>query len=230
MIHCLHGAVGSYRDWETFGKDLGESVNPVDLWRLFDEENPSLTEAGQSICNTADSGDVLLGYSMGGRLALHALLADPEKWRAAIIISAHPGLIEGQKERLVRDRDWAELSQRDWEAFRSQWNQQSILASLPNGLHQAESRDQKPVSQSFLYWSLGTQKNLRSKLSQITCPVLWITGAKDTKFTALAEEVSGLLSDNEHLVIRGAGHRVPWDQSKGFSAAVEDFLKRLPES
>ncbi|MEN8785954.1 MAG: alpha/beta fold hydrolase [Akkermansiaceae bacterium] len=228
MIHCLHGAVGSYRDWEVFGKDLDESINPVDLWRLFDEGNPSLTEAGQIISNAADSDDVLLGYSMGGRLALHAILADPKKWKAAIIVCAHPGLIEDQKERLVKDRDWAELSKRDWATFLKQWNQQGILASLPDGLHQAEIRDQKPVSQSFLHWSLGTQKNLRSKLSRITCPILWITGAKDTKFTILAEEVSSLLSNNEHLVIQGAGHRAPWDQPKRFSAAVQDFLKRIP--
>ena len=79
MIHCLHGAVGSFRAWETLSQDLNESVNALDLWRLFDRSTPTLVEAGRVISEGAEFGDVILGYSMGGRLALHALTAAPEK-------------------------------------------------------------------------------------------------------------------------------------------------------
>ncbi|MBT7213976.1 MAG: hypothetical protein HN869_02080, partial [Verrucomicrobia bacterium] len=110
MIHCLHGAVGSFRAWETLSQELNESVNALDLWRLFDHSTPTLIEAGRVISEDAEFGDVILGYSMGGRLALHALTAAPEKWRAAIIVSAHPGLVSGQQERREEDREWASLS------------------------------------------------------------------------------------------------------------------------
>ena len=227
MIHCLHGAVGSFHAWETIRQHLRESIQAIDLWRFFDRSPHSLTAAGQSISENAKAGDVLLGYSMGGRLALHALLADPEKWQAAIIVSAHPGLNEGQAERRAKDRDWAQLADRDWSSFLREWNQQGILESLPEGMVQANFKDQNSVSQSFLHWSLGMQKDLRPDFPEITCPVLWITGDRDPKFTALAKEATELLPNSENLIIEESGHRVPWDQPGEFCSAVQNFLQRL---
>ena len=226
MIYCLHGAVGNFKAWEILREDLGHSMKAVDLWRFFDQATPTLTEAGQSICRAASSGDILLGYSMGGRLALQALLADPQKWKAAIIVSTHPGLVEGQQERRTKDLKWAALSARDWESFLREWNQQSVLDSLPEGLHQADISDQKQVSQSFKNWSLGTQDDLRPELTKINCPVLWISGEHDPKFTTLAKEACELLPNSEHLVIKNSGHRAPWDQPSKFRAIINDFLKQ----
>ena len=226
MIHCLHGAVGNFQAWETLSQDLDESVNSLDLWRFFDHSAPNLFETGQLICKGAGLGDVVLGYSMGGRIALHALIAEPEKWRAAIIVSAHPGLIIGQEERREKDREWARISKENWTSFLHQWNNQEIFLSSPEELHQADIKDNEFVSESFLHWSLGRQNDLRSDLPKITCPVLWITGSHDPKFTALAEEATSLLPNSEHLIISGSGHRVPWQRPKEFSASVQNFLER----
>jgi len=225
MIHCLHGAVGSFRAWETLSQDLNESVNALDLWHFFDHSTPTLVESGRVISEGSEFGDVILGYSMGGRLALHALIAAPEKWRAAIIVSAHPGLMSGQEERRKKDREWASLSRGNWTSFLDQWNRQDLFLSSPEDLHQADIKDQEIISKSFLHWSLGNQRDLRSELPQITCPVLWITGSHDPKFTALAEEATSLLPNSEHLIIPGSGHRVPWQRPTEFSASVQTFLK-----
>ena len=226
MIHCLHGAVGSFRAWETFSQEVNESVNALDLWRLFDHSTPTLIKTGQVISEDAEFGDVILGYSMGGRLALHALTAAPEKWRAAIIVSAHPGLIFGQEERRKKDREWASLSMGNWTSFLDQWNRQEVFLSSPEEFRQADVKDQEMISKSFLHWSLGNQRDLRSELPKITCPILWITGSHDRKFTALAEEVTSLLPNSEHLIISGSDHRVPWERPKDFSASVQNFLER----
>ena len=226
MIHCLHGAVGSFRAWETLSQELNESVNALDLWRLFDRSTPTLFEAGRIISEGAEFGDLILGYSMGGRLALHALTAAPEKWRAAIIVSAHPGLVSGQQERREEDREWASLSRGNWTSFLNQWNRQDVLLSSPEEFHQADIRDQEIISKSFLHWSLGNQRDLRSELPKITCPILWITGSHDPKFTVLAEEATSLLPNSEHLIISGSGHRVPWQRPTEFSASVQNFLER----
>lgn len=225
MIHCLHGAVGSFQAWERLCQDLDKSTNAIDLWRFFDQSKPSLAEAGHLISELAGSGDILLGYSMGGRLALHALLADPKKWKAAIIISAHPGLITEREERQKIDQKWALLSKRNWASFLHLWNNQDILAASSQELHQADIEDQDSVSQSFLHWSLGNQKNLRQDLPKITCPVLWVTGGNDQKFTAFAKEATTLLPNSEHLIIPESGHRVPWDHPEEFCKSVQAFLK-----
>lgn len=227
MIHCLHGAVGSYRDWDQLTDSMPGQIRPLDLWRLLDGPSPSLSEAGTIIAQEANQDDILIGYSMGGRLALHALLADPDKWRGAIIVSAHPGLRIGHLERQASDRRWANLAQRDWEAFLRSWNDQGVLSGVPAGLHQAGFGDREAVSKSFHFWSLGCQEDLRSSLARIKCPVLWLTGEKDLKFTELAEEVCPLLPQGRHLVIPHCGHRLPWESPASFHEAVEKFLDSL---
>lgn len=228
MIHCLHGAVGSPSDWEIFEHSLGEKTKPWHLWDFFKDPPPSLQSAGLTIANHAAQGDILLGYSMGGRLALHALLSAPATWRAAIMISAHPGLITGELERLSYDEQWATLAEDNWPSFIEKWNQQTILASPPPGLHQASRKDQSAVAASFRHWSLGKQKNLASSLSTITCPVLWITGARDEKFTHLGREISTLIPFVKHEIVQDSGHRVPWEQPDLFASLVRQFINALP--
>lgn len=228
MIHCLHGAVGSFRDWDQFEKSLGGETRPLDLWNLPGERPLTLPEAGKIITGQADQNDVLIGYSMGGRLALHALLADPRKWRAAVIVSAHPGLSAGRAERLGTDEQWATLAAQNWDLFVEKWNQQPILASKSPGLHQATSKDQAAVAASFRSWSLGAQEDLSLRLAEITCPVLWITGARDEKFTRLACEASPLIPNSKHLAVPKAGHRIPWEQPQIFASIVREFQNANP--
>ena len=224
MIHCLHGAVGNPLDWQAFITSLDTPAQALNLWDYLPQ---SLSETGAQIAKQANPGDILLGYSMGGRLALHALLADPEKWRAAIIISAHPGLISDHQSRLAHDQKWADLAEQDWPQFLQKWNQQGILDQKPLGLLQATAQDQIPVSQSFHSWSLGAQNNLRPKLAQITTPILWITGENDQKFTTIAREITPTIPSSTHLTIPNCGHRVPWEAPQKFLHSVQSFLRKL---
>lgn len=227
MMHCLHGAVGSFRDWRPLQAALSIPVRALDLWRFFDGEIPNLAQAGRVIAGNVNEGDLLLGYSLGGRLALHALLAAPEKWRAAVIVSAHPGLTKGHEERLAADQKWGELARQDWPGFLEQWNAQAILSGSPVGMTQASRDDQDAVARSFADWSLGRQQDLRPLLPSVTCPVLWLTGDKDQKFSSLAVEAVELLPSARHQVLPGCGHRLPWESPGPFLAAVETFLNSI---
>ncbi|MGJ8696078.1 MAG: alpha/beta fold hydrolase [Verrucomicrobiaceae bacterium] len=205
MIHCLHGAVGMAEDWKSLGHE------GVDLWNLLEEGECSLAEAGERIAEGAEDGDRLMGYSMGGRIALHALLSGRCEWKEAVIYSAHPGLLEGREERVETDERWARLAEEDWGRFLEEWNGQGILGGEPDWgdrLKLVERR--KEVARSFRCWSLGRQEDLRSRLGAIRCPVRWVVGEKDEKFVRLAEEVVPLIPEGRLEVVRGAGHRVPW--------------------
>lgn len=224
MIHCLHGAVGSSRDWAPFQNLLGEELIAHDLWNLGRTARTSLTSAGEEIAGLACKDDILMGYSMGGRIALHALLAAPEKWKAAVIISAHPGLSQGRDERLQHDSKWADLANEDWSTFIKKWNEQGVLPSNTTGLIQATIDDRKAVADSFHHWSLGSQKNLIPQLAPLTLPVLWITGARDLKFTGLARTAAKKIPSVHHDIVPDSGHRVPWEQPEEFSKIVKSFL------
>jgi len=180
---------------------------------------------------------VLIGYSLGGRLALHALTKAPELWHAAILISAHPGL-QTQKERdarLCQDQEWGGRVRREpWPELLAAWNCQPVFHgdSVPGSGGSATVQDfsvqfepwRRQIALGFSQWSLGQQADLRPLLPRVKCPVLWITGEKDAKFTALAAECCALLPDAQHVTIPGAGHRAHlYPASPGL---VADFLAR----
>ena len=111
MIHLLHGAVGHPSDWGDFIPLLEPhaAVAPD----LYGDEIASFDEIGKAINGAGQTGDVLIGYSMGGRLALHALIDSTAPWSKAVIIGADPG--SGlDVERVARDTAWAALARIDW--------------------------------------------------------------------------------------------------------------------
>ena len=242
-VECwlLHGAVGSVADWRGAGKQLaghGVGTRAVDLWRFLDCGPMSLAEFGAALSAEAagevfrGTGRVLCGYSMGGRLALHALLADPAPWQAAVIISAHPGIGDARERaaRQAADADWAAGAlMGDWAAFLKNWDAQPVLAGGAVDDSPARAarlmQRRREIARSFVDWSLGAQEPLWERLAGIRIPVLWITGADDPKFTALARRAAGIMPDARHRVIDGAGHRVPWHNESAFCQALASFTR-----
>jgi len=171
---------------------------------------------------------VLVGYSMGARLALHALL-DGGPWDAAVLVAPHPGL-ESKSERAARresDAEWAGRALTgDWREFLALWNAQPVLADSER-LPAAGELRRREVARSFMDWSLGAQEPLWERLGEIQCPVLWCVGERDGKFRALAERAVPLLPRGELWVAPDSGHRAPWDAPEAFAAKVGEFLERL---
>jgi len=240
-LWCLHGAVGAAADWSPFRhawETAGHELRAVDLWRFLDCCPRSLADTATAL-NAEATGktikNLLVGYSMGGRIALHALLAENSPWDAAVIISAHPGLeTEEEKcERRIKDADWSvKCLHADWEPFLEEWQNQSILQSSAAASSALCDRTplrlrRKEIARSFLDWSLGAQDNLWPRLPQIEIPVLWLTGESDEKFTAIAARACPLMTRARHQIIAGAGHRLPWEQPQAFQQAIADWIKDL---
>lgn len=108
----------------------------------------------------------LWGYSMGGRLALHALAHSPQLFHKAKILSSNPGL-ESQSEkelRLQRDLNWSQkfLTQ-EWNSLMFDWNQQPVLREPNNSLSLVQRNeidyDRLRLAKSLDHWSIGRQKN-----------------------------------------------------------------------
>jgi 2-succinyl-6-hydroxy-2,4-cyclohexadiene-1-carboxylate synthase len=237
---CLHGAVGMAADWRGFAKNLagaGIGSRAVDLWRFLDCCPMPLTDFGKTL-NAEASGEVfrgsgraLLGYSMGGRMALHALLEKDHPWQAAVIVSAHPGL-ELEQDRAARrsaDTEWATRALTgNWQEFLTSWNAQSILANAPLRDPQTSGSlimRRREIARSFVDWSLGAQAPLWDRLGEISIPVLWIAGENDAKFLTFANRAVSLMPAATLATAPGAGHRVPWEADSWFAGQVARFLK-----
>jgi len=238
MIWALHGAVGSSADWRDFAaamREEGEEVRRLDLWRFLDCCPLPLEKFGGTLAteiSRIDPSPVLVGYSMGGRLALHALLAQPKLWKAVIIISAHPGLTDDYElhQRRKKDAEWsAKALKSSWPDFLNEWENQGVLegTEMPERLNLKDRR--ASIARSFIDWSLGAQKDLTPRLQKIPCPTLWITGARDTKFTDIAKKAVSHLPQGKHSIIPDCGHRVPWEQPAEFVKECKNFVKSALE-
>lgn len=229
-LWCLHGAVGQASDWQGIPMP-GWAVKRVDLWRFLARCPMTMSEFGRALNEEAMAASgkrVLVGYSMGGRLALHALL-DGGPWDAAILIAPHPGL-EAEDERVLRRAGDAEWSSRalsgDWRDFLDAWSAQPVLAGSDLRPPLSDLR-RREVARSFIDWSLGAQQPLWERLGEIRCPVLWCAGERDLKFKALGERAVWHLPEGELWIAPDAGHRVPWDLPEAFARKVGEFLERV---
>lgn len=237
---CLHGAVGAASDWRGFATRLAAEKTgsrAVDLWRFLSGGPESL--AGFATALNAEAagepsrgaGRFLLGYSMGGRLALHALLEDGHPWQAAVIVSAHPGLEERaeREARRVSDAAWATKAlTAGWRDFLAEWNAQSLLGGPSLRTADADARlalRRGEIARSFVDWSLGAQQPLWDRLREIRVPVLWVAGENDAKFLALAERAAALVPQCRLAVAPACGHRVPWEAEAWLARETAGFFR-----
>jgi 2-succinyl-6-hydroxy-2,4-cyclohexadiene-1-carboxylate synthase len=239
-VECwlLHGAVGAAADWRAFAKRLAAEkigTRAVDIWRFLENQPLPLEDFG-AVFNADAAGEVrstpkiLLGYSMGGRLALHALLENPHPWQAAVIVSAHPGLANPaeRESRRTADAAWAARALTgNWHEFLDAWNAQPVLGTaLPRDERAtaAMALHRREIARGFIDWSLGAQEPLWDRLSSITLPVLWVAGENDAKFLDLARRAVAAMPQARLAVAPDAGHRVPWEAEQWLARETAVFL------
>jgi 2-succinyl-6-hydroxy-2,4-cyclohexadiene-1-carboxylate synthase len=240
-LYCLHGFLGRPDDWSSvfpanwnvqdfsidsvavdlFNPDIG-ALSSLDVWgQRFNKYVYEQTK-------TDDTQRVVLGYSLGGRLALHALLERPRLWDAAIIVSAHSGLKNPleRKARLTHDEAWARRFESDgWESVISDWNQQPVFSGRTAFVNRVEGDYERAhLCHALRAWSLGHQRDLLPELATVSVPLLWIVGAEDAKFVDVAANVAAQASRTHVQNIAGAGHRVPWEATGAFRNVVREWL------
>lgn len=169
--------------------------------------------------HSATIGDVLLGYSMGGRLALQLL--ERQRFAKAIIISA--GLNAPDPDRRARDEAWAQRFEREeWSSLMRAWNAQEVF-----GGHAVERRET-----DFDRAELARRLRENSPavlppphLESIETPVLWIAGERDANYVEIAMRAVERLPHAELWICPNAGHRVPWEQPEALVARLRVFLE-----
>lgn len=160
---------------------------------------------------------ILLGYSMGGRIALHLAHRFQKEFKALILIGASPGIANGfdRVERIFHDNILAEsILNNGINAFNEQWLKSPIIASqknIPSYIRipmQARRKNNIPIGLSNSLKKLGTGKleNLWDKLKNIDLPVFLIIGKNDLKFCQITYEMSSKLPSAKIIKIPHAGH------------------------
>ncbi|HKO00664.1 MAG TPA: alpha/beta fold hydrolase [Thermoanaerobaculia bacterium] len=208
MIVALHGFLGHPSDWD-FLRDAG-----------FEVRAPNLFEGDE-----IGSGDVLLGYSMGGRLALHALLAGAAFSRA-VIVSAGLGIEDenARAARRVADEVWACRFESDrWQDVVRDWHAQPIFAGHSIARDERDF-DRASLAKALREWSPAALPPVASRLHELRMPILFVAGERDAKYVAEAKRAAELVSNAELWVAPGAAHRVPWEVPDAFAERLRAFI------
>lgn len=178
-----------------------------------------------------------VGYSMGGRLALHVALHHPEVVSHLVICSATAGL-KSEVERLERRSADDALGRRiralGVEAFLGEWLDQPLFATLADDRtdsdHDAEVRLANTVDGlvgSLAVNGTGAQDSLWDAIGGLDMPVLVVTGRLDTKFTETGRQLVAAIGSNAtHVIVDHCGHSVPFEDPATFARIVDDFVTR----
>ncbi|WP_006786815.1 2-succinyl-6-hydroxy-2,4-cyclohexadiene-1-carboxylate synthase [Thiorhodospira sibirica] len=235
-VSFLHGFLGSGADWQPWREDLqaqglmvlapdmpGHGVTPGPFEDCADFD--STVAALAQWLEAQHPGPVhLVGYSMGGRLALALALRYPQQIQSAHILSASPGLeqLDKQLARQVHDDALAERLARDFPGFIMDWYRQPLFASLRRQPEfttlekQRRQGDPARLARALRHLSLGRQPSLWDALEQHPRPLHICVGDLDRKYHTLGKTlVSRCPSARLHVFI-GCGHALHLEDKAAF--------------
>lgn len=183
---------------------------------------------------------VLIGYSMGGRVALDLACRFPGRVDALVLVGASPGLASqaAREERVHADQELAAFIVAEGvDAFADRWEALPLLASQkriaePWGARiRTRRRQQRAEGLAWALAALGTgvMPPRHADLERLTLPTLLVTGAEDPKFERIARAMLASLPDARHVCVPGAGHcahlEAPAETVRAIVAFLADVLR-----
>lgn len=177
----------------------------------------------------------LIGYSMGGRLALFLAVHFPTLWESVILESVSPGL-RTEKERLERQKKdekiAGKLENESLDKFLKYWYQQPLFESIkknknfPSLFSKRLKNDPHLLATSLRMMGLGKQPSLWKAGERMEIPILLLTGEFDRKFCNILKEAHSAFPHSDFQIIANAGHNVRFEQPTAYYKCVNQFLKK----
>ncbi len=242
----LHGFMGTGADWlDAAGRFAGRSFCILpDL--PGHGANPHLPDAplnfdvlAEGVIDLLDRQKLarvnLVGYSMGGRIALYTALQRPERVAALVLEGANPGLSAAPERRARAQADAARaqaMLSEGMDAFVEGWYELGLFASLhrhPRLLAQVKAKrkknDPRMAARVIQELSPGRLPSLWDRLSELTMPVLLLAGELDAKYAALVSKMAAKIPGARVAIIPDAGHNTHLENPAAFAAVVGKRLE-----
>jgi 2-succinyl-6-hydroxy-2,4-cyclohexadiene-1-carboxylate synthase len=214
-VILLHGFTHTGRSWDPVVEALGERYRPI----APDIRGHGAASIRRPVTLEAVIGDVaslatgsfaLVGYSMGGRIALHVARALPERVERLVVIGASPGIADRAERAARREADERladRIERSSIEEFADEWGSNPVLAGQPDWLREDRLRN-TPAGLARALRGLGTGAlpSLWDRLAELPMPIVLVVGERDQKFRGIAEEMADGLSDAQVVVVPGVGH------------------------
>ena len=233
-IALLHGFTQTAGCWGPFADKLSatHSVVAIDLpgHGGSGEVRADLEQTTALVASSIERS-IVIGYSLGGRIALHLALGHPQLVERLVVIGATGGLDseEERAERRVADESLADhLEDIGVDVFLDEWLSQPMFASLTAEQSFRELRATNSaagLASSLRLCGTGTQESLWSRLGELTMPVLVIAGANDEKFTHLGHRLVESIGTNASIqLIDNAGHSAQLENPTATASVITKWL------
>jgi len=242
---ALHGFTGGAGTWAGLAPALeGVRLVAVDLPGHGRSPLPppppeALPETVRALAGLLDRLELhrvaVLGYSLGGRVALHLALAAPDRVGALILESTTAGIEdpEARARRAAGDGALAaEIEREGLERFVARWEELPLFATqacLPDRIRAVQRRVRLGHLPAGLAAALrglgqGACPPVWDCLAEVTMPTLVVAGALDTQYAAIARRLASSLPRARLAVVDGAGHATHLERRETFAALVSRFL------
>jgi len=240
-LALIHGFTQSGRSWGPVGDTLEQR------FRLLRLDAPGHAGSADVVADLPSGADLMaaavadeggpaswLGYSMGGRFALHVALRHPDLVERLVLVSATAGMDQAA-EREDRRRSDEALADRveteGLEPFVRWWLSQPIFATLPPEAAEVGSRltgTPAGLASSLRHAGTGTQEPLWDELPALDMPVLIVAGALDSKYRDLAARLVEAIGTNASLeIVEGAGHTCHLERPDRFLEVVTAWMEAV---
>lgn len=244
----LHGFMGSSADWRQL-----VDTHFLDYYNIladipghgkasFSERENYPALVNDLFLQLASDGIkqfIPIGYSMGGRIALHLEKRYPCHIPALIGLSTGPGLKTEEERRQRRQAD-AELMQKldtlGLREFLIQWYQSPLFQSIQKNrqllnllMASRLQNNSLQLRRAIEIFGNGVMPSLWERLPELEKPVLLLCGALDRKYCRINQEMSGLIQVCEHHIIEGGDHAFYQEKPLETALLIRHFLRPIIE-
>jgi 2-succinyl-6-hydroxy-2,4-cyclohexadiene-1-carboxylate synthase len=235
----LHGFTGSPESWQPVTTGLSATLTVLAPSLVGHGDQVHATVAGfedevdriASLLSDATRWH-LVGYSLGGRIALGLLARHALLFSGATLIGAQPGLQsqEARAERHAADERWCTmLRERPLSEFVATWEDQPLFRSqrmLSDDVlarQRVERLGQNPVGlvRSLALTGLGVMPSYWDSLCRIHTPTTLVVGAKDDKFKSIGRDMAARMPASRLEIVPDAGHNVVLEKPSMIRSLIE---------
>jgi 2-succinyl-6-hydroxy-2,4-cyclohexadiene-1-carboxylate synthase len=180
----------------------------------------------------APAGSVAVGYSMGGRLALHLATREPERFAGVVTVGASPGIDDPAERRRRRDADdelaaWMERA--SIEDVVARWEGLPVFAGQTEELVERQrpgrlAHDPRRLAHLLRSAGQGALPPLLDHLPRLPMPLLALAGERDERYLRAGRRIALLAPRGDTRPVMGAGHAAHLERPEAVARLVLEFL------